>query len=144
MRLYPPVITAAAAGAMVALDRWAPMARMWAANLSGLLPAALGLVLILWAAATLMRAGTTLHPHARPSALVRSGPFAVSRNPIYLGFALILAGLAASLGSSSPWAAWAAWLFAMNHLFIRREEDALAAAFGDTFTAYAAKVRRWL
>jgi protein-S-isoprenylcysteine O-methyltransferase Ste14 len=138
------VLTAAAAGAMVALDRWAPMARMWTETLGGVVPAAIGLGLVVWAAVTLARAGTTLHPHDQPSVLVRHGPFAFSRNPIYLGFSLMLVGLAAGLGSSAPWAIWAAWLFAMNHLFIAREEATLAATFGDTFASYAQRVRRWL
>lgn len=144
MRIYPPVIAAAAAGAMLALDRWGPMARMGGHNWYGAVPAALGAALMLWAALTLRRHHTTLHPFATASALVVSGPFRLSRNPIYLGFALMLAGLAVSLGSSAPWAVMAAWVFAMERLFILPEEAMLAATFGDDFAVYAAKVRRWL
>lgn len=143
MRLYPPVITAAAAGAMGALDRWGPMARMGGHNWYGAVPAALGVVLLLWAAWTMRRHGTTLHPHGQATALVVTGPFRIGRNPIYLGLGLILGGLAISLGSSAPWAVLAAWVFAISHLFIQREEAALAQTFGEAFTAYAAKVRRW-
>lgn len=144
MRLVPPVYTAAAAGAMLALDRWAPLARMAPHSWIGAVPAVLGLGLLLWAAVLMRRRGTTLHPFATATALVVSGPFRFSRNPIYLGLALILAGLAASLGSSAPWAAMAAWLFVINHLFIQPEEAALAETFGADFTAYAQRVRRWL
>lgn len=144
MKLYPPVLVAAAAGAMLALDRWAPLARMGGHNWYGAVPAALGVVLVLWAAATMRRHNTTLHPHGTASTLVVTGPFRVSRNPIYLGFGLMLMGLATSLGSSAPWAAWAAWVFAINHLFIEREEAMLAETFGADFTAYAQRVRRWL
>lgn len=144
MRLYPPVITAAAVGAMVALDRWGPMARMGSHNWYGAAPAALGVVLVLWAAWTMRRHDTTLHPHGQASTLVVTGPFRFSRNPIYLGLGLMLGGLAICLGSSAPWGVLAAWLFAINHLFIQPEETALANLFGDAFTTYAAKVRRWL
>lgn len=144
MRLYPPVITAAAAGAMAALDHWGPMARMGGHNWYGAVPAALGVALVLWSALAMRRRGTTLHPFGQPSALVVSGPFRLSRNPIYLGFSLILIGVAASLGSSSPWAVWAAWVFAMERLFVLPEEAAMAKLFGDSYAAYAAKVRRWL
>lgn len=144
MRLYPPVITAAAAGAMVALDRWGPMARMGGHNWYGAVPAVLGVALILAAAWTMRRHDTTVHPHAQASTLVVTGPFRFSRNPIYLGFGLMLGGLAISLGSSAPWGVLAAWLFAITHLFIQPEEAALADLFGADFTAYAAKVRRWL
>ncbi|MCR6629524.1 MAG: isoprenylcysteine carboxylmethyltransferase family protein [Magnetospirillum sp.] len=107
------------------------------------MPAAVGVALILWAAALMRRQGTTLHPHGQATVLVTSGPFAFSRNPIYLGFALVLLGLAAGLGSSAPWAVLTAWVFAMERLFIRREEEALAARFGPAFAAYAERVRRW-
>lgn len=143
MKLYPPVITAVAAGAMVAFDRWAPLARMGGHNWFGAVPAALGLGLMLWAAWTMRRHSTTLHPHGQASTLVVSGPFRIGRNPIYLGLGLMLAGLAVGLGSSAPWAVLAAWVFAMNHLFIAREEAALAEIFGADFTAYTHTVRRW-
>lgn len=143
MKPYPPVITALAAGAMVALDRWGPMARMAGHNWLGVAPAALGVVLVLWSAWTMRRHHTTLHPHGQASALVVSGPFRISRNPIYLGFGLILAGLAACLGSSAPWAVLAAWVFAIGHLFIQPEEAALTEIFGADYTAYTHKVRRW-
>lgn len=143
MRLYPPVITAAAAGAMVALDRWGPMARMGGHNWLGAIPAALGFVLMLWAAWTMRRHNTTLHPHGQASTLVVTGPFRISRNPIYLGLALMLAGLAVSLASSAPFAVMAAWVFTMNQLFIQPEEAKLAESFGEDFAAYTHKVRRW-
>lgn len=143
MRLYPPVLTVAAAGAMVALDHWAPMARMVPHNPWGIGPALLGVALVLWAALSMRRRATTLHPHGQPTALVVTGPFRVSRNPIYLGFALMLAGLAASLGSSAPFAVLAVWVFAISHLFIQPEEARLAELFGAEYEAYTHKVRRW-
>jgi protein-S-isoprenylcysteine O-methyltransferase Ste14 len=103
----------------------------------------LGVGLVLWAAWTMRRRGTTLDPHGQASALVVTGPFRISRNPIYLGLALILVGLAAALGSSAPWGILAAWVFVMNHVFIEREEAMLAETFGTDFASYAAKVRRW-
>lgn len=143
MKLYPPVLTAAAALFMVVLDHWAPLARMVPRHPWGAVAAVAGLGLVLWSAWVMRRRGTTLDPHGQPSALVVTGPFRISRNPIYLGLALMLAGLAASLGSSAPWGVMAAWVFALNHLFIAREEAALAQAFGADFTTYSHKVRRW-
>lgn len=143
MKAYPPVVTAIAAAAMLALDQWAPLARMAPHNSWGAVPAGLGFALMAWAAWTMRRHDTTLHPHEEASALVVTGPFRVSRNPIYLGLGLMLGGLAVSLASSAPFAVLAAWVFAMGQMFIRHEETTLAALFGDAFAAYAQKVGRW-
>ena len=87
---------------------------------------------------------TTVLPHKAASALVTSGPFRISRNPIYLGDALILAGLILW------WQAWAmvwllpAFVVVIDRRFVRPEEARLRATFGAAFDAYAARVRRWL
>ena len=88
---------------------------------------------------------TTWEPWApeRSSALVTDGPNAVSRNPMYVGMALTL--VATGLLSGRPWTALAAGgLMATLTPQIEREEAALARLFGDDYTAYTRRVRRWL
>ena len=103
-----------------------------------------GLALILVAAWEFRRHRTTVVPHLAPDALVTSGVFALSRNPIYLADALILAGCALR------WHAWPALLLVpvfmalIARRFIAGEEARLRAAFGEAFDDYARKVRRWL
>jgi protein-S-isoprenylcysteine O-methyltransferase Ste14 len=92
------------------------------------------------------RAGTTVHP-LRPeqsSALVTDGVYRLSRNPMYL--ALLLALLALGLGLSNLYALAFAALFVpcMNRFQIIPEERAMERLFGDEFTAYRARVRRWI
>ena len=92
------------------------------------------------------RAGTTVNPIAidTASALVTTGSYRISRNPMYVGLTLLLAAWAVGLGS--------AWLLAgplLYALFITRfqivpEEKALDRLFGAEFVAYKARVRRWL
>jgi protein-S-isoprenylcysteine O-methyltransferase Ste14 len=104
----------------------------------------LGLALDLWSIATLRRHRTTVLPHAGASALVTTGPYRFSRNPIYLGNTLALVGLAMMLR-------WG-WLLllvpvtvtAVSWLAISREEQHLAKRFGTQWTEYQEKVRRWL
>lgn len=79
-----------------------------------------------------------------PDVLVTGGPYALSRNPMYLGFALILVGVAVLLGSLSPLLIAASFFPLTNRLFIRSEEAELAWLEGDEWQAYAANVRRWL
>ena len=89
--------------------------------------------------------GPTWEPWApeKSSALVTDGPNAVSRNPMYVGMALVLVG--SGLLSGRPWTALAAaGLMATLTPQIQREEAALAELFGDDYTAYTRRVRRWL
>lgn len=103
-----------------------------------------GLVLIGLAAWEFRRHRTTVIPHMDPDALVTSGVLAWSRNPIYLGDAMILAGCALR------WHAWPAlilvplFMIVIARRFIAGEEARLRAAFGPAFDDYARNVRRWL
>lgn len=92
------------------------------------------------------RHGTTVNPLTpeASSAIVRSGVYARTRNPMYLGFLLWLAALAVWLEN----AAAAAWLPAfvayLNRFQIAPEERALRERFGEEFARYTAGVRRWI
>ena len=92
------------------------------------------------------RAKTTVNP-LKPetaSSLVSSGIYQISRNPMYVGFALLLVAWASYLGS--PWALLGVLGFVlyMNRFQITPEERALKALFGEEFKAYQSRVRRWL
>jgi protein-S-isoprenylcysteine O-methyltransferase Ste14 len=87
---------------------------------------------------------TTVIPRRDPSALVTGGVYAISRNPIYLADALILAGVV--LWADVPLAAplVPAFMALIQRRFIRGEEARIAAAFGADFAAYAVRTPRWL
>ncbi|MBX9633581.1 MAG: isoprenylcysteine carboxylmethyltransferase family protein [Magnetospirillum sp.] len=146
MRIYPPVYMVGGMAVMAALDHWAPLARLVPATWIWIaaVPAAAGLGLAGWSALVFRRHRTTVHPFRRADALVTSGPFAFSRNPIYLGMALLLLGLALALGSITPFLVIPAFMAVINHRIVRDEERMLAETFGDEFSAYGARVRRWL
>ncbi|MGJ3265266.1 MAG: methyltransferase family protein [Salinarimonas sp.] len=103
-----------------------------------------GLGLDLWTAWTFSRARTTIMPHRGANALVTSGPFRFSRNPIYVGNTLLTAGL--GLVFDNLWLVGFAVVaaFLVQKLAIEREEAHLARRFGEEWRAYAARVRRWL
>lgn len=91
------------------------------------------------------RARTTVDPYGRPAALVVSGVFALSRNPIYLGNALLLTGLC--LVMRAPFAVIVlvpAFVLVISSRFIPREEARLRASFPREFSDYSARTRRWL
>jgi protein-S-isoprenylcysteine O-methyltransferase Ste14 len=113
-------------------------------NLFGLIPVAAGIWLNLSADGAFHRAGTTVRPYEQSAALMTEGVFRVSRNPMYLGFALLLAGVAILLGSLTPWIVLPLFVLLMERLYIALEERMLKARFGSEWDAYAERVRRWI
>jgi protein-S-isoprenylcysteine O-methyltransferase Ste14 len=78
-----------------------------------------------------------------PDRLVQDGPYRYTRNPMYLGHLIFILGLAVTFRS---WLAGVLFV-AMAHWFhirVRKDEQRLAARFGSDFTAYAARVKRWV
>ena len=92
------------------------------------------------------RASTTVNPltPAAASAMVRSGIYRHTRNPMYLGLLLALAGWAVWLASFAAVVVLPAFVLYMNRLQIEPEERALASLFGEDFEDYRRSVRRWL
>jgi protein-S-isoprenylcysteine O-methyltransferase Ste14 len=96
--------------------------------------------------AAFRRARTTVNP-TKPeatSSLVSSGIYGLMRNPMYLGFLLVLLGWAAFLSNAVALIGVFAYVFYMNRFQIAPEERALSAMFGAEFAAYKNRVRRWL
>ncbi|MDD5579412.1 MAG: isoprenylcysteine carboxylmethyltransferase family protein [Methylobacter sp.] len=93
-----------------------------------------------------LQAKTTLNPMTPDSAssLVVEGIYKVTRNPIYLGFLLILLGWAVFLSNLLSYIFIPVFIIYMNRFQIAPEEKALEALFQDVFRSYKAKVRRWL
>lgn len=92
------------------------------------------------------RAKTTVNP-TRPgsaSALVTSGIYRLSRNPMYLGFLLILMAWAVFLSSVPALNGALIFLLYMNRFQIKPEERAMSSLFGEKYEAYKTEVRRWL
>jgi protein-S-isoprenylcysteine O-methyltransferase Ste14 len=106
--------------------------------------AALGIGILVSSLRIFHRAGTSVAPNAAASTLVTSGPYRISRNPIYLGFALISGGTA--LLARSAWALLLlpAVLGAVDRLVITREERYLATRFPRDYDEYRSHTRRWL
>jgi protein-S-isoprenylcysteine O-methyltransferase Ste14 len=145
---WPPIIFLGAIAAAVALGYIYP--------LGGVLPSGtavriIGAVILLAGIGFDVAAMREMHrhraniaPHRAATALVTSGPFALSRNPIYLGNTLLLTGAALLFGSLWLLLAAAAAALAVTELAIRREEAHLSAQFGDAWTAYSERTPRWL
>lgn len=142
----PPVWLAAFIALVWAQARWTPAISYEFPGRTGagwaLVTA--GIALALWAIAELTRARTSPIPRRTPSALVTGGPFAYSRNPIYLGDALALTGWTMVVGDLFGLLAVAAFVAVIQRRFILREEAVIAAEFGAEWEAWSARTRRWL
>lgn len=141
----PPFWLALAVAGVWAVDAVLPVAVLGpAGQVAGLVLAGLGAGLMAMAAAQMILARTTVIPRRTPARLMTRGAFAISRNPIYLGDALVLA--AAILW----WDAWAAlpilaaFVLLIDRRFIRDEEARLRAVFGQEFDIWAAGTARWV
>lgn len=115
----------------------------WADLLGGLLVGG-GVVLMALAFAEFRRHATTVIPHNTPSALIQSGIFARTRNPIYLGDALILAGLILRFDAVLALVLVPVFVWVIERRFIVPEEDRMRRAFRADFARYEQKVRRWV
>ncbi|NEK21071.1 isoprenylcysteine carboxylmethyltransferase family protein [Sulfitobacter sp. JBTF-M27] len=111
---------------------------------AGALLAGLGIALMIWAIAAFRRHETTVVPHQTPARIIVTGPFAHSRNPIYLGDVMVLTG------AILWWGAWPSLLLIpvfvsiLTRRFIAPEEARMKESFGTEFEAFAEKTPRWL
>ena len=116
--------------------------RFW--NLLGLIPIVLGVAINLSADRAFQQAKTTVKPFQESSELITNGVFRISRNPMCLGFVLILIGIAIFLRSFTPYLIIILFAILIDRIYIRVEEGMLAEKFGTEWQAYKAKTRRWV
>ena len=135
------------AGAGLQLVRPLPS---WPGNMSrvativGIVLLAAGATLASWSLIKFHRARTTTTPGETSAALVTSGPYRLSRNPMYVSLTLAYLGEAALLKQTWPVVVLPLVLAYLRWTVIPLEEMRLLEAFGERFAAYASKVRRWL
>lgn len=113
-------------------------------RLVGIAEIVIALLLIVWAGMTLLRHGATPHPMHRAGALVQEGPYKLTRNPMYLGMTVMYVGIVFVANAVWP-LVFLPEALALAYLFaIRAEEEYLAREFGEAYSAYRSRVRRWL
>ncbi|MEO0634504.1 MAG: isoprenylcysteine carboxylmethyltransferase family protein [Pseudomonadota bacterium] len=111
--------------------------------LAGLLIGA-GIVLIIAAALAFRRARTTIIPHQTPAALITTGVFARTRNPIYLADAFILTGFILRFDAVASLVLVPIFVWWIERHFIVPEENRMRRTFRKDFAVYERKVRRWV
>jgi len=144
---WPPILFGAAILAAVGMGTMLPWPEwlrgsIWSV-LGGIVLLA-GLTLDICAMVVMWRKRASILPNHAATTLVTSGPFAWSRNPIYLGNTIAMLG--AALAFANPWVVPAALVaaFGVTRLAIEREEAHLAAQFGLAWEVYSRRTARWL
>ena len=149
-RIPPPLVAAVCAGLMwlIAQALTAPAVSLSGAVRGGLIGVLVcaAVVVAVSAAWHFRQSRTTINPHTpdATSTLVTGGVYRWTRNPMYLGLALLLAAWGVYLLSLWSLLGVAGFVVYLNRFQIGPEEQALHARFGETFVAYCASVRRWI
>ena len=148
LRIPPPFLMLLSALVMWMLNRWLPIMHWitppW--NWIGAISAVVGIVTMIAAFVRFHQARTTINPMdpGKASKLVTGGIFRFTRNPMYLGLALLLIGWAVALGSASPCVIPPLFVVLITAVQILPEEQALDRLFGSEFQRYRARVPRWI
>jgi protein-S-isoprenylcysteine O-methyltransferase Ste14 len=131
---------------MILLHLLLPWRRIVAFPLTmiGMAPLVIGVGANLWADRQFKQARTTVKPFEKPTTLCTDGVFRFSRHPMYTGMVLILIGLAAVLGSVTPWLGVAGFIAVISWRFLPEEERAMEEVFGEAYRDYSRRVRRWI
>ncbi len=146
VKIHPPILTfiflviAYAAKWSIALPFQTPDN----AHIIGYISIAISFFLALSAFLEFRKAKTTVLPHGSVSSIISSGIFRFTRNPIYLGFVLMVIGFPLISGTLWGLIIAPAFIYFMNSLVIEHEEAYLEKKFGDVYISYKRKVRRWL
>jgi protein-S-isoprenylcysteine O-methyltransferase Ste14 len=145
-KVLPPIYFVVYLLAAIGLHLILPAARLIRTpyNYAGILLIVAGVGLNIWADRLFHKKNTPVKPIERASCLLEEGPFAFTRNPMYLGMAMILVGTAIVLGNIASFVAPIAFLVTMQVVFIGHEEEALEETFGPEYLDYKKRVRRWL
>ena len=114
------------------------------AEIVGALIMALGLAIIGWAFSVFLAHRTAIYPNQPAARVVRDGPFRYTRNPMYVGMAMLYMGLAIVVNALLPLLLLPVVLSLLVTLVIEREERYLTSAFGQDYAQYCRDVRRWM
>ncbi len=148
VRFPPPIVYVLGIAVGWLLNRWIPWAitvgPSWARTDAAAVFALIFLALFVAALTAFRRAHTTLVPNRPATAFVTSGPYAFTRNPMYVSLVALYIAVALWLDSRWPVVLLPVVVFVIDRAVIAREERYLGAAFPAEYSAYRARVRRWL
>ena len=145
-KILPPTLFLFTIILMVVLQ-WLLPSQQWIAfpyNLIGLLPLAIGLALSIQGSRQFSQINTNIKTFNDPDLFVTDGVFRISRNPMYLGMVIALLGIAMITGTVSALLLAVVFFIVTDRWYIAFEEAAMQRKFGERYTDYRSRVRRWV
>jgi len=147
--VFPPLVPLAILVIAVALQRFVPLNMLAALTptpriVAGALIAAAGLIIVISAQRTLARRGTNMNPSQPTIAIATDGIYRSTRNPMYVGGMIALAGIALIFALDWLMALMIPAAFVLHYGIVRHEEQYLVRKFGDEYQTYMASAPRYL
>lgn len=145
-QIIPPILVGLFLLSMIPVTIFCPGSPMVSAPFqwAGLVIAAVGLVVLKKGHRTFQTEETEIHTFRQPTRLVTSGIYQISRNPMYLGFLLILTGVALCTNEALNVLFAFVFFLAAQVWYIPVEERNAAEVFGQAYQDYKKQVRRWI
>jgi protein-S-isoprenylcysteine O-methyltransferase Ste14 len=140
----PPLIYAGAILIALLLHWLAPLRIFGRAFWPGLALVIVGVALAIWGRNALVSAGTNVNPYRPSTAIVDSGPYRFTRNPLYVSLTLMYVGLTLVFDTWWGFIVLAPLLVVIHVGVVRREERYLENKFGDGYRRYRKRVRRYV
>lgn len=143
----PPVIVAVLLAVGLGVDYY--LGNTFGAAASWLFYVGIGLCVLgfgvaIWCALLYRKARTSILPHTADSNMIETGPFGRSRNPIYLSMLIVFVGICFIVDAPAALVFAVPTYLALRYYVIAREEAYLTRRFGDDYTSYQSRVRRWI
>lgn len=145
-RLLPPTFWMICLALMLLLKMVWPLATLLSFPLSlvGLIPLLFGFWVMMAAWSNFRKQNMTIDTFGTPVGLIRGGLYHYSRNPMYLGFAVMLVGVWLLLGGLTPLIGVIVFIMVVDRWYIAFEEKSMQAQFGAAYQDYQSEVRRWI
>jgi protein-S-isoprenylcysteine O-methyltransferase Ste14 len=103
-----------------------------------------GFMLMIWAWLQFRNVKTAIYPTAETTVMITCGAYGISRNPMYFGIVLMLIGAAFLMGETMTVFAPVTFFLIIDKVFIPFEEEKMTKTFGDSYSDYQQRTRRWI
>ncbi len=144
-RILPPTLMLICLAAIILLRMDWPLVIFlsFPANMIGIIPLGVGYLFLVYSLDEFKLLDTTLDTFEQPARLVVVGLYRYTRNPMYLGFVLMLAGISLLLGALSPFIGVLLFFLITDRWYVAFEEKVLETRFGRFYDTYKRRTRRW-